>query len=87
MKTVTVDAAALRKVLVALTGPGHLIRELQALRGFSLAKDDPINTLIEDFNTAVDNWEKYSGKRVEVAEDATNDVKAGSADKGSAVEP
>lgn len=33
METVTVSAKALYQVLSALNGPGHHIRELQALRG------------------------------------------------------
>jgi hypothetical protein len=33
METITVNALALRQLLVALSGPGHYIRELQATRG------------------------------------------------------
>ena len=51
--TVPVNAEALREVLVALNGPGHLIRELQATRAPYLPPN-PINTLISDFNAWVD---------------------------------
>jgi len=43
----SVDAEALGQVLMALTGPGHLIRELQAIRNLP---DNPISTLISQFN-------------------------------------
>ncbi|MDO9252567.1 MAG: hypothetical protein Q7U48_13590 [Hydrogenophaga sp.] len=61
MKTVTVDAQALRDVLSALTGPGHIIREMLATRSLppGIAMPNPINILIEDFNKA---WnERQSG--------------------------
>lgn len=49
--TVTVDAAALREVLAALQGPGHMIRELQiARRLHTLGHPSPIETLIEQFH-------------------------------------
>lgn len=54
MKTVTVDAEALRQVLTALNGASHLIRELQATRDPLMGKGNPINKLIEEFNAAVD---------------------------------
>lgn len=53
---VTVDAAALRQVLEALTGPSHLIRELQATRHLPELGDsppNPINKLISEFNEQV----------------------------------
>lgn len=51
---VSVDAQALRTVLEALNGPAHYIRELQMTRSIAaLTGDDPIGTLIEDFNNAV----------------------------------
>lgn len=56
METVTVDAKALHSVLVALNGPGHLIRELQATRNLHAMGDDyanPIETLVEQFNAQV----------------------------------
>ncbi|HWK69999.1 MAG TPA: hypothetical protein VNS29_04075 [Burkholderiaceae bacterium] len=55
METVTVDAKALRSVLAALTGPGHLIRELQVLRGLGDAMDSPIDLLISQYNKAVES--------------------------------
>lgn len=51
MKTVTVDAGALRQVLEALTGPSYLIMELKVTQGF---EDNPINTLIRQYNSAVE---------------------------------
>lgn len=54
MKTITVNADALRQVLQALVGPGHLIRELQATRGPIVGKDNPINLLIEEYNAAAE---------------------------------
>ncbi|WP_442596371.1 hypothetical protein ACSBPU_05750 [Parapusillimonas sp. JC17] len=53
MKTVTVPADALHQVLVALTGPPHLIHELQATRPLhELTGDNPIEILLEQFNKA-----------------------------------
>jgi hypothetical protein len=55
MQTVTVSAAALRQVLVALNGPGHLIRELQATRDKPpIMTGNPIDQLVREFNDAVD---------------------------------
>ncbi len=51
MDKVTVSASSLRKVLVALSGPDHYIRELQATRGFP---ENPIDKLITEFNAAVE---------------------------------
>lgn len=51
---VSVDAAALRTVLQALTGPAHHIRELQATRSIAaLTGDDPIGVLIDDYQAAI----------------------------------
>ncbi|MEW6647157.1 MAG: dATP/dGTP pyrophosphohydrolase domain-containing protein [Pseudomonadota bacterium] len=53
MEQVTVNKYALHQVLDALTGPGHLIRELQItsrLAGPDIGFDDPINTLISQYN-------------------------------------
>lgn len=47
---VSVDAAALREILAAITGPGHLIRELQAIRSLG---NSPIDILRDDFNAWV----------------------------------
>lgn len=52
MKTVTVNAAALREVLMALNGHGHLIRELQVTRG-PLFPDNSIDVLLNEYNAAL----------------------------------
>lgn len=52
MKTVTVNADALRQVLQALNGPSHHIAELQSTRN-PIFKDNPINILIDEFNAAI----------------------------------
>lgn len=51
-KTISVDAEALRQVLVALLGQPHQIRELLATRGLpeGLGDPNPINRLIEAYN-------------------------------------
>ena len=56
MKTVTVNANALRSVLIALIGPGHLIRELQATRSIDAltGTENPINQLVREFNEQVE---------------------------------
>lgn len=49
-KTVTVDADALYKILQALVGPGHLIRELQFTRSLhKMGHPNPIDILIEEY--------------------------------------
>lgn len=53
MKTVTVNAKALRDLLAAIIGPGHLIRELQTTRG---QQDNPINLLIAEYNAATEKF-------------------------------
>lgn len=51
---VAVDGHALRRVLVALNGPGHMIRELQNTRDSPpVFTGNPIDTLIDNFNAAV----------------------------------
>jgi hypothetical protein len=45
---IEVNAEALKQVLVALNGDGHLVRELQATRN-PLLGDNPINTLIDAY--------------------------------------
>lgn len=50
MKTVTVDADALRQVLQALNGPSYLISELMAIR---VLGNSPIDILVEQYNAAV----------------------------------
>ena len=52
MSKVSVDAAALRQILVALNGPGHHIRELQATRNLP-GVQNPIDKIIQDFNDNV----------------------------------
>jgi len=50
---IVVDRKALKQVLSALSGPPHLIRELQATRTPGIiGHDNPINILIEEFNNA-----------------------------------
>ena len=48
-----VDVEALGKVLEALNGPGHLIRELQATRGPLVGDDNPINILTDEYNSHI----------------------------------
>lgn len=49
MKTVTVDADALRDLLEALVGPYYLMLELKATQG---SGGNPIDRLIEQYNAA-----------------------------------
>lgn len=52
MRTIQVSADALGLVLIALQGPPHLIRELQATRSIALmgmGGPNPINTLIDEY--------------------------------------
>lgn len=53
VKTVTVNAIALRELLIAVNGGAHQIRELQATRGPVLGHDNPIDILVGEFNQAV----------------------------------
>lgn len=53
MKTVTVNAEALEKVLNALNGPSYYIRELQMTRSPLLNDSNPINILCAEYNEAV----------------------------------
>lgn len=57
METVTVNADALRKILQALNGPPHHIRELQAIRNLP-GYDCPITLLTEEYNAAVHEHNK-----------------------------
>ena len=67
MKTVTVNAKALRRLLSALVGPPHYISELQATRddGSGLFDDNPIDILCKEYRAAVDafneQYEKEEG--------------------------
>jgi len=59
MTTVEVDAKALFELLNALNGPGHLLREIQALRGNSkLFGSNCIDVLMANYNVAADEWNK-----------------------------
>lgn len=53
--TIPVNANALRLVLSALEGPGHLIRELQAARSIEalLGGTNPISELVRNYNEAI----------------------------------
>jgi len=52
MKRIEVDADALYKVLMALNGPAHHVRELQAIRTLP-GYDCPIKKLTDEYNEAV----------------------------------
>ena len=64
MEKVTVTADALYRVLMALNGPDYYIRELQATRGFDRVfgekgvKQNPINILLDEYNAAVEVYNK-----------------------------
>lgn len=48
---IAVDGAALRQILIALVGPPHLVRELQATRSLhALGHPNPIDIILADFN-------------------------------------
>lgn len=53
--SVVVNSIALRQILMALNGPGHLIRELQYTRNVSklLGEINPIDRIVNDFNNYV----------------------------------
>ena len=53
MKTVTVNAIALRELLIAVNGGAHQIRELQSTRGPLAGIENPIDILVDEFNQAV----------------------------------
>lgn len=58
LEVVTVNANALRELLVALSGPSHMIRELQMLRNTPVMKSlnmspNCINVLLDEFNEQV----------------------------------
>ena len=50
-ETIPVNADALYQLLQALTGPAHLMRELQVTR--NIPGDNPINTLVREYNAYV----------------------------------
>lgn len=62
METLTVNAAALRRVLNALNGAGHEIRELQVIRNLPGEKS-PIDILIDEFNTAASIAQKSENQQ------------------------
>jgi hypothetical protein len=47
---ITVTGSALREILEAISGPGYLIRELQAIQSLG---NSPITTLADEYNAAV----------------------------------
>lgn len=47
---VLVTGSALREILEAVSGPGHLIRELQAIRRLG---GSPLDVLADEYNAAV----------------------------------
>lgn len=51
--TITVNRQALFEILKALEGPGHLVRELQAIRNIQ-GVDSPISILINEYNAAME---------------------------------
>lgn len=55
--TVTVNREALYQVLFALSGPGHLIRELQVTRGLPGATN-PIDVLCRQYNDFIEQASK-----------------------------
>ena len=65
METVTVNAKALFRVLMALNGPSHYIAELQVTRdnGRGLFQDNPIDILCQEYNEAVESYNKLHSER------------------------
>jgi hypothetical protein len=56
-ETVEVDAKALRELLVALTGPSYLIREIQATMNSSITGEiNPVQILLREFNAYAKNY-------------------------------
>ncbi len=51
MRTVEVNASALKQILLALTGPPYLIREIQAT---ITLPDSPVQVLVDDYNRALE---------------------------------
>jgi len=51
---VIVSADALYRLLMAVGGPGHYIRELQATRGLPGVDDNPIDVLTREYNEFVE---------------------------------
>lgn len=66
MKTIVVNAQALSQLLDAVTGPPHLIAELQATTGPRpmIGEDNPICILADEWNAAAEEYNKQeAGKR------------------------
>ncbi len=61
MIKLSISSGPLRRVLEALNGPPHLIRELQATRGPLVGDDNPINILVNEFNEQI--REQENGKK------------------------
>ena len=59
---IMINADALRQVLEALNGPGHLIRELQYTRNMPIGKPNPIDVLIGDYNQCAEAYNKQVGE-------------------------
>jgi hypothetical protein len=59
-ETIVVDRVALRQVLEALTGPSHLIRELQVTVG-SVLFENPITKLVEQYNATIADQQSAQG--------------------------
>lgn len=57
---ICVDARSLFRVLNALNGEPHLIRELQATRNFP---DNPINHLVDEWNLAAEQNNNMQEKK------------------------
>ena len=47
---VLVSRKPLKDMLLAVSGPSHYIRELQATRNLPIGKKNPIDTLIDEYN-------------------------------------
>lgn len=56
MDKITVSADALYKLLSALNGPSHYIRELQVTRNPIISENNPIEVLMKEYNEAVDAY-------------------------------
>lgn len=66
---ITISAEPLRQILQALTGPGHLIREIQYTRSLhALGHPNPIDTLIEEYNEEVRKANNVTGSSDKVPE-------------------
>ena len=56
MDRISVDREALGRVLDALNGPAHLIRELQATRRLPGTDENPVNILTKEYNDAATEY-------------------------------